>query len=257
MSLREGLRRTVAFYRQHMDHYVDAPLPAAGVAAMIPFLTLTLGEDADAVRAAIARVLTRGWFVLGPELEAFETEFAAACGAAHAVGVGTGTDALAIALRALGIGPGDEVITVAAVGGLLRAGDHDGGRAAGVRRHRSRSADARSARGGRRDDAAHRRDHAGPSLRAAGRHAGHRRGRRAARPGDRRGLLPGASRDLRRPAGRQLRRGRGLQLLPDEEPWRARRRRRDDDRRRRRSPPGADGCATAARPTATITPSSA
>ena len=49
--------------------------------------------------------------MLGPELEAFETEFAAACGAPHAVGVGTGTDALALALRALGIGPGDEVIT--------------------------------------------------------------------------------------------------------------------------------------------------
>lgn len=49
--------------------------------------------------------------MLGPELEAFETEFAAAVRARHAVGVGTGTDALAIALRALGIGPGDEVIT--------------------------------------------------------------------------------------------------------------------------------------------------
>jgi len=78
---------------------------------MIPFLQLTPGEDAAAVRDAIDRVITRGWFVLGPELEAFEREFAAACGAADAAGVGTGTDALAIALRALGIGPGDEVIT--------------------------------------------------------------------------------------------------------------------------------------------------
>ena len=78
---------------------------------MIPFLTLTLQEDAPAVQAGIDRVLRRGWFVLGPELEAFEPEFAAACGAGQAVGVGTGTDALAIALRALGIGPGDEVIT--------------------------------------------------------------------------------------------------------------------------------------------------
>jgi dTDP-3-amino-3,4,6-trideoxy-alpha-D-glucose transaminase len=49
--------------------------------------------------------------VLGPEVEAFEAEFAAASGATHAVGVGTGTDAIALALRALGIGPGDEVIT--------------------------------------------------------------------------------------------------------------------------------------------------
>lgn len=78
---------------------------------MIPFLRLTPGEDAALVDAAIARVVQRGWFVLGPELEAFEAEFATAAGARHAVGVGTGTDALAIALRALGIGPGDEVIT--------------------------------------------------------------------------------------------------------------------------------------------------
>jgi dTDP-4-amino-4,6-dideoxygalactose transaminase len=78
---------------------------------VIPFLQLTPGEDAAAVRGAIDRVIERGWFVLGPELEAFEREFAVACGAPHAVGVGTGTDALAIALRAIGIGPGDEVIT--------------------------------------------------------------------------------------------------------------------------------------------------
>jgi dTDP-4-amino-4,6-dideoxygalactose transaminase len=78
---------------------------------VIPFLQLTPGDDAGIVREAIDRVIARGWFVLGPELGAFEQEFAAACGAAEAVGVGTGTDALAIALRALGIGPGDEVIT--------------------------------------------------------------------------------------------------------------------------------------------------
>jgi dTDP-3-amino-3,4,6-trideoxy-alpha-D-glucose transaminase len=78
---------------------------------VIPFLNLKPGADAADVRAAIDRVVARGWFVLGPELEAFEKEFAAACGAPHAVGVGTGTDALALALRALGVGPGDEVIT--------------------------------------------------------------------------------------------------------------------------------------------------
>jgi len=78
----------------------------------VPFLTLTpAGADADAVRQAIDRVVTRGWFVLGPELSAFEEEFAAASGAAEAVGVGTGTDAIALIFRALGIGPGDEVIT--------------------------------------------------------------------------------------------------------------------------------------------------
>jgi dTDP-4-amino-4,6-dideoxygalactose transaminase len=78
---------------------------------MIPFLDLRPGVDAADVRTAIERVVTRGWFVLGPELEAFEKEFAGACGAAYAIGVGTGTDALALALRVAGIGPGDEVIT--------------------------------------------------------------------------------------------------------------------------------------------------
>ena len=78
---------------------------------MIPFLRLTPGADRPAIDAAVARVIDRGWFILGPELEAFESEFAAASGARHAVGVGNGTDALAIALRAAGIAPGDEVIT--------------------------------------------------------------------------------------------------------------------------------------------------
>jgi len=79
--------------------------------ALIPFLQLTPGEDSGTVRAAIDRVLARGWFVLGPELDAFEREFADTCQAPAAIGVGTGTDALAISLRALGIGRGDEVIT--------------------------------------------------------------------------------------------------------------------------------------------------
>jgi dTDP-4-amino-4,6-dideoxygalactose transaminase len=74
-------------------------------------MSLVPGEDAAEVRSAIDRVVERGWFVLGPEVSAFEEEFAAASGAAYAVGVGTGTDAIALILRALGIGPGDEVIT--------------------------------------------------------------------------------------------------------------------------------------------------
>ena len=77
----------------------------------VPFNALTPGEDAAAVRAAIDRVMTSGWFVLGPEVEAFEAEFAAASRVPHAVGVGTGTDAITLILRALDIGPGDEVIT--------------------------------------------------------------------------------------------------------------------------------------------------
>ena len=77
----------------------------------IPFLSLVPGEDAADVRRAIDRVIQRGWFILGPEVSAFEQEFAAASGGAHAAGVGTGTDAIALILRALGIGAGDEVIT--------------------------------------------------------------------------------------------------------------------------------------------------
>ena len=77
----------------------------------IPFLSLRPGDDASLVRRAIDRVVERGWFILGPELEALERELAQASGTAAAVGVNTGTDALALLLRAMGIGPGDEVIT--------------------------------------------------------------------------------------------------------------------------------------------------
>ncbi len=62
------------------------------------------------VRQAIERVLDSNWFVLGNELEAFEQEFARFCGVSHCVGVGNGTDAIELALRACGVGPGDEVI---------------------------------------------------------------------------------------------------------------------------------------------------
>ncbi len=81
--------------------------------AGVPFLDLHLREDAAAVRAAIDRVTARAWYVLGPEVEAFESEFAAASGASFAVGTGTGTDAIALLLRAAGVGAGDEVIVPA------------------------------------------------------------------------------------------------------------------------------------------------
>jgi dTDP-4-amino-4,6-dideoxygalactose transaminase len=77
----------------------------------VPFNSLTPGEDAGDIKTAIDRVIASGWFVLGPEVDAFENEFAAASGVAHAVGVGTGTDAITLILRGLDIGPGDEVIT--------------------------------------------------------------------------------------------------------------------------------------------------
>ena len=62
---------------------------------------------------AIQRVLDRGWYILGQEVLAFEAEFAAYIGVDFAIGVGSGTEALHLALRACDVGPGDEVVTVA------------------------------------------------------------------------------------------------------------------------------------------------
>jgi dTDP-4-amino-4,6-dideoxygalactose transaminase len=67
----------------------------------------------EAIDAAVHRVLDSGWYILGREVEAFEREFAAWLGAAHAIGVANGTDAVELALRAVGVGPGDEVIAPA------------------------------------------------------------------------------------------------------------------------------------------------
>ena len=79
---------------------------------MIPFLDLksiNLSQRAELV-AAFEGVLDSGWYVMGEELKRFEAEFADYCEASHCVGVGNGLDALGLALRALGVGPGDEVI---------------------------------------------------------------------------------------------------------------------------------------------------
>ncbi len=80
--------------------------------SLIPFFPLgdmnrTLREP---LHKALDRVLDSGWFILGPELEAFESEFAALCETQHCVGVGNGLEALRLLLQASGIGPGDEVI---------------------------------------------------------------------------------------------------------------------------------------------------
>ncbi|WP_205696141.1 DegT/DnrJ/EryC1/StrS aminotransferase family protein [Conexibacter sp. SYSU D00693] len=64
----------------------------------------------DELHAAVARVLDGGAFVLGPEVAAFEEEFARAVGARHAIGVANGTEAITVALRGLGVGPGDDVV---------------------------------------------------------------------------------------------------------------------------------------------------
>ena len=78
----------------------------------VPFLDLRAGylELKQEIDAAVARVLDSGFYILGPEVEAFEAEFAESTGSAHGVGVANGLDALILSLRALGVGRGDEVI---------------------------------------------------------------------------------------------------------------------------------------------------
>lgn len=83
--------------------------------------------NVDEYLADIRSVVKRGDFTLGEELRSFESRFAEICAAPHAIGVGTGTDALAIPLKVLGIGPGDEVITtsttfIATVGAIVMTG---------------------------------------------------------------------------------------------------------------------------------------
>ncbi len=78
----------------------------------IPFLDLGAAyrELQTEIDVAVARVLASGYYIGGPEVEAFEEEFATYCGSTHAIGVANGLDALHLALRALDVGPGDEVI---------------------------------------------------------------------------------------------------------------------------------------------------
>jgi dTDP-4-amino-4,6-dideoxygalactose transaminase len=79
----------------------------------IPYVDLPLQhrELKDEILKAVGGVLDSGEFILGAETKKFEEEFAALCGTTQAVGVNSGTDALILGIRALGIGPGDEVIT--------------------------------------------------------------------------------------------------------------------------------------------------
>jgi dTDP-4-amino-4,6-dideoxygalactose transaminase len=109
MPVMRARRRGTWQVSQSVD---SAAVPAA---PQIPFNDLGRGvaEHRHELDDALARVLDSGWFVLGGEGRAFEEEFAAAAGVPHAVGVASGTDAIELALRALGIGPGDEVVTQA------------------------------------------------------------------------------------------------------------------------------------------------
>lgn len=79
----------------------------------VRFLDLRVKNEVERneILTAVSMVLEHGWMVLGPEVDEFEDRVASYCGRSHAVGVGSGTDALIIALKAIGIMPGDEVIT--------------------------------------------------------------------------------------------------------------------------------------------------
>ncbi|MFN2432964.1 MAG: DegT/DnrJ/EryC1/StrS family aminotransferase [Gemmatimonadota bacterium] len=95
----------------------------------VPFMDLEAMHAplADALQRALLRVVAHGQFVLGPEVDAFEREFADFCGAAHAVGVGNGLDAITLTLRAAGLSHGAEVIVpantyIATALGVIQAG---------------------------------------------------------------------------------------------------------------------------------------
>lgn len=97
--------------------------------SLVPYLDLAEAAAAEEpeLSAALLAAVRRGRYVLGDEVAAFEIEWAAACGAARAVGVASGTDAITLALVALGVGPGDEVLTVSmtcapTATAILRAG---------------------------------------------------------------------------------------------------------------------------------------
>lgn len=83
----------------------DSPIPQTNPQA-------SYEAQRDEIDAAVARVLAGGRYILGPEVDRFEAEFAAFVGARYAVGAASGTDALVLGLRALGVGPGDGVVTV-------------------------------------------------------------------------------------------------------------------------------------------------
>lgn len=118
VSLHEGLLRTVLYFRRKLDSSPARPVDtgkSAGTSPRVPNFEYRgeLSKYRTEILSRFARVLDSGKLILGQEVSAFEAEFAQFVGATHAVGVSSGTDALIVALRALDIGQGDEVITVA------------------------------------------------------------------------------------------------------------------------------------------------
>ncbi len=96
-----------------VPHDTDSRAPD-GASPVLPVFDVRAHDAAIApqISAAIARTVASGWFILGRELEHFEHAFADWLGGGHVVGVGSGTAALSLALRAAGVGPGDTVLTV-------------------------------------------------------------------------------------------------------------------------------------------------
>ena len=195
-----------------------------------PGVPLTRLDNADPnlfaeLLEAVEKVARRAAFTLGAEVEAFEEEFAAYCDSSHAVGVSSGTDALALTLRAVEVGPGDEVIVpansfiataeaVSMVGATPRLVDVD------PRRHllhrRDRGACNRSA---------HEMCDSGSPVRQNGRDGSADETRWRAPAARRRGRLPGPRRAVPRQTGGVLRRSGLFQLLPGQESRRVGRRR--------------------------------
>ena len=91
------------------------PQPPPPASAPQPFhdLRASFAAQREPILAAVARVLDGGWYILGQEVAAFEREFAAFCGAKHAIGIGNATEALQVALLGLDVGPGDDVVVPA------------------------------------------------------------------------------------------------------------------------------------------------
>ena len=203
----------------------------------------------DEILAVVTRVCDSQRFIMGPEVEALERELAALLGVTHAVGVSSGTDALLLALMALGIGPGDEVITThVLVLRHRRLPSRASARRPVLRRHRPGHLQHRPAQ---------------PSPRPS------RRGRKAIMPvhlyGQCADMDPIARRSRARagvpviedaaqaigatyhgrPVGRH-RRARLLLVLPEQEPRRVRRRRPGDDQRRRAGRRACGCCASTA-----------
>ena len=202
----------------------------------VPFVSFRPMErelDAD-LRGAFARVLDNSWYIGGREDAAFEKAFADYCGVRHCVGCGNGLDALVLILKAMGIGPGDEVIApsntfIATVLAISYAGRSARAGRADARKLQHRPRPHR----GRRDPDARRPSWPCTSTASAPPMDEINADRQSPRPQGHRGRRPGPRRDLQGPPRGQSGGCRRVQLLPGQEPGSAGRRGLRDDERRR------------------------